>query len=51
MSKKDISKILTTGSAKQRALLLAEDIARGKYNTDTILTDHEFNELYTYQDR
>lgn len=45
MSKKDISKILTTGSAKQRALLLAEDIARGKYNTDKILTDHEFNEI------
>lgn len=45
MSKKDISKILITGSAKQRALLLAEDIARGKYSQEPILTDHEFNSI------
>lgn len=45
MSKKDISKILKQGTAKQRALLLAEDIARDKYNKDKILTDHEFNEI------
>jgi len=45
MSKKDISKILKQGTAKQRALLLAEDIARDKHNKDRILTDHEFNEV------
>ena len=45
MSKKDISKILKQGTAKQRALLLAEDIARGKHNKDKILTSHEFNEV------
>ena len=45
MSKKDISKILTTGSAKQRALLLAENIARGKYSQERLLTDHEINQL------
>ena len=45
MSKKDISKILTTGSAKQRALLLAENIARGKYSQEPILTDHEVNSI------
>lgn len=45
MSKKDISKILTTGSPKQRLLLIAEDIARGRYSIDKILTDHEFNNI------
>jgi hypothetical protein len=45
MAKKDISKLLTTGSPKQRMLLIAEDIARGKYSQDKLLTDHEFNQL------
>ena len=45
MAKKDISKLLTTGSPKQRLLLIAEDIARGKYFQDKLLTDHEFNQL------
>ena len=45
MAKKDIGKILTTGSPKQRLLLIAEDIARGKYFQDKLLTDHEFNQL------
>lgn len=45
MAKKDIGKILTTGSPKQRLLLLAEDIARAKYNQDRLLTDHERNQL------
>ena len=45
MSKKDISKILTKGTAKQRLLLIAEDIARAKYGKDKILTDHEFNQI------
>ena len=45
MAKKDISKLLTTGSPKQRILLIAEDIARGKYSQDKLLTDHEFNQL------
>jgi hypothetical protein len=45
MAKKDISKVLTTGSAKQRMLLIAEDIARGKYFKDKLLTDREFNQL------
>lgn len=45
MAKKDIGKILTTGSPKQRMLLIAEDIARGKYFEDKLLTDSEFNQL------
>jgi hypothetical protein len=45
MAKKDIGKLLTTGSPKQRLLLIAEDIARGKYFQDKLLTDHEFNQL------
>jgi hypothetical protein len=46
MAKKDIGKILTTGSTKQRLLLIAEDIARGKYFQDKLLTNHEFNQLF-----
>jgi hypothetical protein len=42
---KDISKILTTGSTKQRLLLLAEDNAREKYSQERLLTDHEINQL------
>jgi len=45
MAKKDIGKILTTGSPKQRILLIAENIARGKYFQEKLLTDSEFNQL------
>jgi len=45
MAKKDIGKLLSTGSPKQRLLLIAEDIARGKYFQDKLLTDSEFNQL------
>ncbi len=45
MAKKDISKILTTGSVKQRLLLVAENRARITYGKEPILTDHEFNQL------
>ena len=45
MAKKDISKILTTGSTKQRLLLLAEDNAKAKYSFERLLTDHEINQL------
>jgi len=45
MAKKDIGKILTTGSPKQRMLLIAENIARGKYFQDKLLTDSELNQL------
>ena len=45
MAKKDISKILTTGSLKQRILLVAEHRARFTYGKEPILTDHEFNQL------
>lgn len=45
MAKKDIGKILTTGSPKQRLLLLAEDNARAKYSQERLLTDHEINQL------
>jgi hypothetical protein len=55
MNKKDISKILTTGSPKQRIMIVAEDRARQRfqfseptlkkeYNTP-ILTEHEFRQL------
>jgi len=45
MAKKDIGKLLTTGSLKQRMLLIAEDVARGKYFQDNLLSDSEFNQL------
>lgn len=45
MSKKDISKILTKGTVKQRLLLIAEDVARARYLQDKLLTDHEFNTI------
>jgi len=45
MAKKDIGKILTTGSPKQRILLIAENIARGKFFQEKLLTDSEFNQL------
>lgn len=45
MAKKDISKLLTTGSAKKRALLIAEDRARGKYFQKKLLTEKEFRQL------
>jgi hypothetical protein len=45
MAKKDISKILTTGTPKQRLLLLAENNARLKYSLDGILTNHEENQI------
>lgn len=45
MAKKDISKILTTGTPLKRMLLITEDIARGRYYKDKLLTDHEFNQL------
>ena len=45
MAKKDIGKILTTGSPKQRLLLLMEDNARAKYSQERLLTDHEINQL------
>lgn len=45
MAKKDIGKILTTGSAKQRLLLLAEDYARVKYNQERLLTDSDIKQL------
>jgi hypothetical protein len=45
MAKKDISKILTTGSVKQRILLVAEQRARATYGKELILTEHEYNQL------
>lgn len=45
MAKKDISKVLAKGTAKQKVLLLAEDVARAKYSLDRLLTDKEFNQL------
>jgi hypothetical protein len=45
MAKKDIGKIITTGSLKQRLLLIAEDRARAKYFLDKLLTDSDFNQL------
>lgn len=47
MAKKDISTILKSGTPKQRILLIAEDIARGKFYGvgDRLLTDREFNQL------
>lgn len=45
MAKKNIGKILTTGSLKQRALLLAEDTARAKYFQEKLLTASDKKQL------
>lgn len=45
MSKKDISKILLTGTPKQRLLLFIEDNTRYKYGLDRLLTDGDKNAL------
>lgn len=50
MAKKDISKILTTGSTKQKLLLVAEDRARHNFTNiknenKPALSDHEFNAI------
>lgn len=45
MAKKNIGKILTTGSPKQRMLLIAEHTARGRYFQEKLLTDSEFKQL------
>lgn len=45
MSKKDISKILTSGSPKQRLQIALENIARHKFGREGLITDHEANQL------
>lgn len=45
MAKKNIGKILTTGSARQRILLLAEDMARVSHGQERLLTPTEFSEI------
>ena len=45
MAKKNISKVLASGSPTQRMKLLAEDIARGKFNKERLLSDAEANAL------
>ena len=43
MAKKNISKILNSGSPMKKALIIAEHVAREKYGFEGILTDKEFN--------
>jgi len=45
MSKKDISKILTSGSPKQRLQIAIENIARLKFGREGLITDHEAHQL------
>lgn len=45
MNKKNIGAVLLKGAPKQRAKLLAEEIARATYNLETFLSDKEFLEL------
>lgn len=42
---KDIGKILSKGSAKQRAILITEEIARGKFFKEKLLSKTDFNLL------
>lgn len=46
MNKKDISKVLITGSARQRATILAEDDAQYSYSGTGFLTKSERQSLY-----
>jgi hypothetical protein len=41
MSRKDIGKVLVKGSIRQKLLLLADDIARGRYFQERLLTEDE----------
>jgi hypothetical protein len=45
MSKKDISKILTSGTPKQRLQIAMEHIARIKFGREGLITDHEANQI------
>ena len=45
MSKKDISKILTSGTPKQRLQIAMEHIARIQFGREGLITDHEANQL------
>lgn len=45
MNKKDISKILLSGSARQKYLLIAEDIGRERHSLPRMLTDSEIRAL------
>lgn len=45
MSKKDISKILTSGTPKQRLQIALENIARNKFGREKLITDHEAHQL------
>lgn len=45
MSKKDISKILTSGTPKQRLQIAMENIARQKFGREGLITDHEAHQL------
>jgi len=45
MAKKDISKILSTGSIKQRLLLASENRAREVYGKELLLTKAEYNQI------
>lgn len=42
---RDIGKILTAGTPKQRILLVAEDVARANYQEERLLTDHQLNQM------
>lgn len=45
MSKKDISKILTSGTPKQRLQIAIENVARNKFGREGLITDHEAHQL------
>jgi len=45
MAKKDIGKILSSGSTKQRLLLIVEDNARMRYGQERLLTDEQTGQL------
>mgnify|MGYP007113038396 FL=1 len=43
MAKSDIDKIITSGSIRQKLLLIADDRAREHFSYDRLLTDFEHN--------
>ncbi len=45
MTKKDINKILTTGSLKQKLILVAEEKARNTYYQEPLLTKDQYKDL------
>ncbi|PRY13742.1 hypothetical protein CLV24_105112 [Pontibacter ummariensis] len=51
MNKKDITKTISSGTAKEKVLLLTEDVARRKSGSEPILSEEDFHALLSSVER